>query len=237
MRLDPADSSEMVNQLLYGEFFKVLETRKKWSLIRLVHDNYEGWIDNKQYRSISSEDYETCFKSTDLLAADLIQIVDSQDQRMLYIPMGATVSTLEITGDTYQGESIGSKREKTNFLNTALLYLKCPYLWGGRTPFGLDCSGFTQMVYRLNGHLLLRDASQQAEQGEALSFIEESEPGDLAFFDNAEGHITHVGIIMPDNHIIHCHGEVRIDRLDHNGIYNAERRIHTHNLRVIKSIV
>ena len=93
------------------------------------------------------------------------------------------------------------------------------------------------MVYRLNGHRLLRDASEQATQGEALSFIEESEPGDLAFFDNAEGHIIHVGIIMKDNYIIHAHGKVRIDRLDHTGIYNAERRTHTHKLRVIKKIV
>ena len=93
------------------------------------------------------------------------------------------------------------------------------------------------MVYKLNGYSLLRDASQQATQGEALSFIEESEPGDLAFFDNDEGEITHVGIIMKDNYIIHAHGKVRIDRLDHSGIFNYEMRNHTHKLRVIKRIV
>ena len=93
------------------------------------------------------------------------------------------------------------------------------------------------MVYKLNGHDLLRDASQQATQGQALSFIEESEPGDLAFFDNAEGIITHVGIIMKDNYIIHAHGKVRIDRLDHSGIYNVDQKLHTHKLRVIKKII
>jgi len=93
------------------------------------------------------------------------------------------------------------------------------------------------MVYKLNGYKIFRDASQQATQGEALSFIEESEPGDLAFFDNNEGIITHVGIIMKDNYIIHAHGCVRIDRLDHTGIFNTERNVHTHKLRVIKRIV
>jgi cell wall-associated NlpC family hydrolase len=117
------------------------------------------------------------------------------------------------------------------------MYLNAPYLWGGKTPFGIDCSGFTQMVYRLNGYSILRDASQQATQGEALSFIEESEPGDLAFFDNEEGTIIHVGIMMENNYIIHASGKVRIDRLDHLGIYNAETNRHTHKLRVIKKII
>lgn len=97
--------------------------------------------------------------------------------------------------------------------------------------------GFSQMVYKLNGYKLLRDASQQATQGDPLSFIEESEPGDLAFFDNEEGAITHVGIIMKDNYIIHAHGKVRVDRIDHTGIYNPEKRTHTHKLRVIKRII
>jgi cell wall-associated NlpC family hydrolase len=117
------------------------------------------------------------------------------------------------------------------------VYLNAPYLWGGKTPFGIDCSGFTQMVYKLNGYHLKRDASQQATEGEPLSFIEESEPGDLAFFDNEEGKIIHVGIIMDNNYIIHSSGKVRIDRLDHLGIYNAETNRHTHKLRVIKKMI
>ena len=128
-------------------------------------------------------------------------------------------------------------QDKNNIIKTAFLYMNAPYLWGGKTPLGIDCSGFTQMVYRINGYKLLRDASQQAAQGEALSFIEESEPGDLAFFDDEEGKIVHVGIILKENYIIHAHGKVRIDRLDHSGIYNVEKRKHTHKLRVIKKIV
>lgn len=110
-------------------------------------------------------------------------------------------------------------------------------MWGGKTPFGIDCSGFTQMVYKTLGIQLPRDAYQQATVGEHLSFIEEAEPGDLAFFDNAEGKITHVGIIMADNYIIHASGKVRVDRLDHQGIYNTETGRHTHKLRVINKII
>ncbi|MGB3774399.1 MAG: C40 family peptidase [Leeuwenhoekiella sp.] len=236
MRRETADSSEMTNQVLYGEFFKVLEIRKKWSLIRLAHDNYEGWIDNKQYIQITADEYEECVNSKIILAENLIQMVTDVDNNIICIPMGASLANIDLMKGNYSGSSIAGKKSKNLFLDTALLYLKSPYLWGGRTPFGLDCSGFTQMVYRLNGFNLLRDASQQATQGEPLSFIEECEPGDLAFFDNAEGAITHVGIMMPENHIIHCHGEVRIDRIDHTGIYNVNRQTHTHKLRVIKRI-
>jgi cell wall-associated NlpC family hydrolase len=138
---------------------------------------------------------------------------------------------------TFEGNQIEKQQPKVNILQTAFLYLNAPYLWGGKTPFGIDCSGFTQMVYKLNGYNLFRDASQQALQGEALSFIEESEAGDLAFFDNEDGKIIHVGIMMDNNYIIHASGKVRIDRLDHLGIYNAEINKHTHKLRIIKKIV
>ena len=156
--------------------------------------------------------------------------------------MGASLSFLshnDINSSNlnFEGTKISGIKSKDCILNTAYMYLNAPYLWGGKTPFGIDCSGFTQMVYKLNGYKLMRDASQQALQGESLSFIEESEPGDLAFFDNEEGNIIHVGIIMDNNYIIHASGKVRIDRLDHLGIFNAETNKHTHKLRVIKKII
>ncbi|WP_339650035.1 C40 family peptidase, partial [uncultured Salegentibacter sp.] len=122
-------------------------------------------------------------------------------------------------------------------VKTALLYLNSPYAWGGKSPLGIDCSGLTQMVYKLNGYQLNRNSADQAKQGEPLSFIEESEAGDLAFFDDKEGIIDHVGIMMNDNYIIHVDGKVRIDRIDHSGIFNAELKRHTHQLRVIKKII
>ncbi|MGJ8665867.1 MAG: NlpC/P60 family protein [Patiriisocius sp.] len=237
LRAETADSSEMVTQVLYGEHFKVLESRKKWSRIRLGFDNYEGWIDNKQFVFIEEAQYIQLKEEPPILSSEILDIVTISENQILSVCMGSSMNGAEILGHYYDGRTIKQKFPKSKFIETALGYLNAPYLWGGKTPFGIDCSGFTQMVYKLNGHKLLRDASQQATQGEPLSFIEESEPGDLAFFDNAEGNIIHVGIIMEDHYIIHAHGKVRIDRLDHSGIFNYDLNEHTHKLRVIKKIV
>jgi hypothetical protein len=237
LRSEPSDPSELVSQVLYGERFKVLEQRKKWSKIRLEFDNYEGWIDNKQYVEILKETYIDLNTKSLIVSSDLIEHVINENNQFNVIPLGSTLNGLTLLNHRYEGEILEGIQPKENLINTAFMYLNSPYLWGGKTPFGIDCSGLTQMVYKLNGYKIFRDASQQATQGEALSFIEESEPGDLAFFDNNEGNIIHVGIIMKDNYIIHAHGCVRIDRLDHTGIFNTETNMHTHKLRVIKRII
>lgn len=242
LRIEPSDRSEIVSQVLYGEHFEILEQFKQWSKIKLQFDNYEGWVDSKQYQIISENEFQQLSQDAIVLNADLLEYIIGSDNLLLPIPLGSSLSFLnhsDINTNNliFEGTRISGIKPKENILNMAFMYLNAPYLWGGKTPFGIDCSGFTQMVYKLNGYKLLRDASQQALQGEALSFIEESEPGDLAFFDNEEGNIIHVGIIMKDNYIIHASGKIRIDRLDHLGIYNAELNKHTHKLRVIKKII
>ena len=237
LRVESSDRSELVSQILYGEIFKVLESRKKWSRIRLQFDGYEGWIDNKQFVNISEEEYNELKQQSPQYSSDLVDFITSEENQLLSICLGSTVNSATLLRHHFEGKLVSSVFPKFHLIETALLYLNTPYLWGGKTPFGIDCSGFTQMVYKMNGYKLLRDASQQATQGEPLSFIEECEPGDLAFFDNAEGAIVHVGIIMSDNYIIHAHGKVRIDRIDHTGIFNYEKRTHTHKLRVIKRII
>ena len=237
LRSEPSDTSEQISQVLYGEHFKVLENRKKWSRIRLGIDKYEGWIDNKQFTFCTEEQYKNTHQSPPKLVTNLVDFITDENQELIPISQGAHLNALELLNHTFDGNFSGIKQPKSKFIDTALTYLNAPYQWGGKTPFGIDCSGFTQMVYLLNGHVLKRDASLQAKQGDPLSFIEESEPGDLAFFDNNEGKITHVGIMMEDNYIIHASGKVRIDRIDHTGIFNAELRKHTHKLRVIKRIV
>jgi hypothetical protein len=242
MRLEPSDRSEIVSQVLFGEHFEIIEQVKQWSKIKLHYDAYEGWIDSKQYQIISEENFELLSKEAIILNADLVEYITAPNNILLPITLGASLSFLyhadiNSTNYDFEGLRVSGIKPKDNLVKTAYQYLNSPYLWGGKTPFGIDCSGFTQMVYKLNGYKLLRDASQQSTQGEVLSFIEESEPGDLAFFDNEEGKIIHVGIMLENNYIIHASGKVRIDRLDHLGIYNAEINRHTHRLRVIKKII
>ena len=229
MRAEATDASEMINQVLFGEHFKVLEVRKKWSKIRLSHDKYEGWICNKQWQEIDKTTYIELDQQTPTLTTDLLDVV--KNEHLLPIVIGSTLPYFQ------DGSLKIGNFEKSALVNNTMMYLNAPYLWGGRGPLGIDCSGFTQMVYRLQGVELPRDAYQQAEVGTTLSFIEESEAGDLAFFDNEEGKIIHVGIILTDNYIIHASGKVRIDRLDQQGIFNADERTHTHKLRLIKSII
>lgn len=242
IRAEASDISEQVSQLLFGEHFKIIELTAKWAKVELAYDSYVGWIDNKQYEPINEEQYLFLNEVPCVLNADLIEYITSSNNQLIPIPLGASLSFLEneeinTSKYSFEGLKVCGEKSKSELVKTAFMYLNAPYLWGGKSPFGIDCSGFTQMVYKLNGHYLLRDAAQQATQGEPLSFIEESEPGDLAFFDNDEGNIIHVGIMMENNYIIHASGKVRIDRLDHLGIYNADVNRHTHKLRVIKKII
>jgi cell wall-associated NlpC family hydrolase len=242
VRSEPSDRSEIVTQLLFGEHIEILERQNQWARIKIQFDDYEGWVDSKQYQVISEANYNQLSKEAIILNADLIDYITAPENLLLPIPLGASLtflnnSEINTSNFDFEGTKTSGVKPKSALINTAFMYLNAPYLWGGKTPFGIDCSGFTQMVYKLNGYKIHRDASQQALDGEPLSFIEESEAGDLAFFDNEEGNIIHVGIIMDNNYIIHASGKVRIDRLDHLGIYNPELNKHTHKLRVIKKII
>lgn len=240
LRSDASDRSELVSQVLFGEHFEILETTEKWSKIQLFADEYIGWIDTKQIFYITIKQYNDLSKPQITLSTSIGLIYNKNIS--MNILAGSNLNFLKhskLNPEKYKfkGNKIVSTLSKNSILESAKLFLNTPYLWGGRTEFGIDCSGFTQLVYKLNGFQLFRDASQQVNQGVALSFIEESEPGDLAFFENEEGNIIHVGIIMKDNYIIHASGQVRIDRIDHLGIYNVDTKKHTHQLRVIKKII
>ena len=237
MRAEPKDTSELVSQVIYGESFKIIEQRANWSLIKLSFDNYKGWIDNKQLVEISETVYDSTISEANIYSSDLIEFIQINNKGLLTIPFGSTLNSIKLFDHFFDGNTTKTIQPKENLVKTSLLFINSPYLWGGRTPFGIDCSGFTQIIYKINGYKIDRDAKDQVNLGVSLSFIEESEPGDLAFFDNKEGDIVHVGIIMEDNHIIHAHGQVRIDRLDQTGIYNVDTKKHTHKLRVIKKII
>ncbi|MDT0685797.1 C40 family peptidase [Autumnicola psychrophila] len=237
IRISPSHQSEMVSQVLYGEHFKILEERGKWSRIRLAFDESEAWISNKQYLKIEEEEYHSLLGQDQSLSADLLSYVVNKQGHLMAVPLGSSLNFVQKLQHRFEGEISSGISNKEKLVHSALLYLNCPYCWGGKSPLGIDASGFTQMVYKLNGHRIKRNSEDQARQGLALSFIEESEPGDLAFFDNNEGIIDHVGIMMQDNYIIHVDGMVRIDRIDHSGIFNVDLKRHTHKLRVIKKII
>nr|WP_317633111.1 C40 family peptidase [uncultured Flavobacterium sp.] len=242
LRLEPSDRSEMTSQVLFGDFFEIIEEQGNWTKIKTDYDHYEGWIDTKQLYKISENDYKELQQIPLRVSNDIIEYVTSSNDLLVPIHLGSDLRFLELEsanpfGFTYEGVYNKPYTDKNEILKTAFLYLNAPYMWGGKTPFGIDCSGFTQMVYKTAGVKIPRDAYQQANIGEHLSFIEEAEPGDLAFFDNEEGKIIHVGIIMPDNYIIHASGKVRVDRLDHQGIYNIDTGRHTHKLRVISKVI
>ena len=237
LRKENDHKSELVSQLLYGDFFKIIDERKDWYKIRLQWDNYEGWITQHQAQLIELEDYNKLQKESYLGSTHLIDFVQLPSQEIFPIPLGSDLRGLSLLGHSIEEQPKPLKADKAALVRTAYQYLHAPYLWGGKTPLGIDCSGLTQMVYKMHGIPLNRDASQQAQQGTTLSFIDESEPGDLAFFDNKEGEIIHVGILLQNHFILHAHGKVRIDRIDQTGIFNAEKQTHSHKLRLIKSML
>jgi gamma-D-glutamyl-L-lysine dipeptidyl-peptidase len=257
VRAVPSHKSEMVTQVLFGEVYRVFRKDKDWLMIELSYDNYTGWINASQYHPLEESEFIRLFNLDPSVSIDLVQLISNETkQTMLPIMLGSSLPGFDghqfvigrdtfsfdgLISDTKIIESAITPRErlkaKQSIVDDAMLFLNAPYCWGGRTPFGIDCSGFVQMVFKLKKVKLLRDASQQATQGETLNFVTEAEPGDLAFFDDPEGNITHVGIFMDKNRIIHASGKVRIDIIDHVGIYNDEEQRYSHNLRIMKRIV
>ncbi|MDF2449606.1 MAG: hydrolase Nlp/P60 [Bacteroidota bacterium] len=244
-RKEPSGASEMVTQLLFGETYTIVQDGEDWLQIRTNYDNYLCWISAKQHTKLSASDLETM--NSFIVSSELVQVISGIDRNVIFpLTVGATLPNYLNgklkCGDSdflFEGSVIDSslKRPITDIKETAYLFLNAPYLWGGRSPFGIDCSGFVQVVFKLNGYKLPRDASQQVEIGTPLSFVEEAQPGDLAFFDNEEGHIVHVGIVLENQQIIHASGCVRIDKFDHYGIFHSDNKKYSHMLRVIKKIV
>lgn len=225
----------LVSEVLYGELFEVISINSKWSNVKLS-DGAIGWIDNEQYIKITFKQYTSLLKQECKTAVDLVEFILKDDNILFPISIGSTIQNCSFLGHDFEGQTSVNSTQKNNIPQTAFTFLNTPYRKGGKSPFGIDAAGFTQIVYKLCGVMLPRTAPEQSTIGEALSFIEESEPGDLAFFDDKEGNIIHVGIVLENNYIIHVSGQVRIDRLDQTGIFNETKNTHTHQLRLIKSI-
>lgn len=245
VRLEGSDKAELTTQLLFGEHYEVLSASKdrKWLKIKMHFDHYEGWIDVKQHHSISKDHFDYINRADFKISTDVTTSI-LYNKTPLSILMG---SIIPISGSelfrmeeqfAFNGESksLGQKRDFEFLKLTAKKYVNAPYLWGGKSPFGIDCSGFVQMVFKINGYKLQRDSAQQAKQGKAVSF-QEMLPGDLVFFKNKENQITHVGIFLGDDKLIHASGKVRIDHLNEEGILHAESRVYTHSFAQARRIL
>ena len=227
VRKNSTSKSELVSQLIYGELFKVIEKKEKWFYIESIDDKYSGWINHSQFKEILEQDFKKVKKTKSKLLNNISSEIETENGNMS-ITIGSKISSAFILNHKLKQKEYS----KSSIIKNSLKFLNSPYLWGGRTPYGIDCSGFSQQVYKLNGFQLSRDANQQALQGKEVK-LEKAKPGDLAFFGDKK--ITHVGIIMDSNKIIHSFGCVRIDYLNEKGIINSISKKTTHYLKKINT--
>ncbi len=245
IRKEPSEISEMVSQLLFGETFEFEEQTGEWIRITTHWDNYSGWIDAKMFVEISEDELKKLNKNPKTITtAVCTKIVDDQTGYSQLLPAGSVMYNFDLgkhrfffSSKSFVVNDYDNSLMNAGVVDIAKQFLNAPYLWGGRTYFGMDCSGFSQLVYKLKGISLPRDAKDQATNGSSINMVHETKPGDLAFFDNEEGDIVHVGILINNQTIIHASGKVKIDKFDQQGIFDAEQKKYSHRLRMIKRII
>ncbi len=247
MRREPSEASEMVSQVLFGEEFQILETDHNWAYIELDFDNCQGWVERKSIFLTGQEAGPKPVKKggIKLVSLPFITVVDLKLGQQLILPAGSLWS------DTSHHRMIHQDRAFEVVSEEGLLIpgpdvdpekigrdlVSLPHIWGGRSGFGFDSAGLVQMVCRMMGTPLPRHCQLQARMGATINLMQETRKGDLAFFDNLEGEIEHVGMVLDGGRILHCHRQVSIDRLDQQGIFSMEKKDYTHKLRVVKRVL
>jgi cell wall-associated NlpC family hydrolase len=241
LRSGPTHKSEMLSQVLFGEKYIIIDQSARWLKIKTLFDDYSGWIDMDHLQHSESDD-----KSKGSVLIKLL-LCHKPDNTKIVLEPGCEIYQPNFGNNTFSaGKSQFAASHDFNetfikstdsLTDTALKFINSPYIWGGRIPSGIDCSGLTQLVYKIHGIKIPRDSWQQSETGETISFIDDSRPGDLVFFDNERGKISHVGMMISNGLIIHASGRVRIDTIDHQGIFKPEIGGYSHHLRTIKRIV
>ncbi len=242
VRAEPGHRSEMVTQILFGETVEILDVHDEWVYVAIRQDGYRGWVEQMQVTPVDEHYYHRLsfshFADEDfLIHTGRLPVVVRTGSPLPYYNDGTVVVAGNIK-IPYRGNFRTGKHSADEIIETALRFLNTPYLWGGKSELGLDCSGLTQLVYRMNGYPLPRDASQQVQKGQSVETVQKIQKGDLAFFGGESGAVSHVGIIMENGKIIHAaKGKVRIDKLDEKGIFNIEMQEYSHTLRIIKRLI
>jgi hypothetical protein len=245
VRSNPSERAELVTQLLFGETFAIDEVTGNWARITNNADNYEGWIDKKLITYLTEDEFNYWNLTPHFITVDPFATIMATEPNIIkhlvagsHLPINNHIKSFSISGINYNFptniEVFEEKRKNPTAI--AKQFLNAPYLWGGKSILGIDCSGLVQLTYSIAGINLPRDASKQIVLGEAINFTNEVKPGDLAFFDNEMGDIVHVGLMINTHEIIHASGFVRIDPIDHQGIFNHETKKYSHKLRIIKRI-
>lgn len=235
LRREPSETSEMVSQILFGESYDVLETADNWTKVQMTHDGYEGWVDTKMIfigESIEKPCVVTSHQALLSCGDDVYTVVLGS---VLPCPKNGEFTLANKKHKWLQGEYSSQYLQIDGALELIQTLKNAPYLWGGRTPFGIDCSGLSQLFYRLMGKTIPRDASQQIDLGHEI-FLIESEPGDLAFFEK-NGKVTHVGILLDSQTIIHASGWVRVDTIDASGIFIDKKTGYSHHLVGVRRLI
>ena len=247
LRESNSERSEMTSQLLFGELVEIIEERESWFYVCNLADNYTGWIDRKMIKKLDSPELQLLQNSSSFRISVPVSVCKkTTSEATMFLPGGSILYGFAdnepiIADENYIVEKsdilISKDISGDEIIRLAFQYLNAPYLWGGKSVLGLDCSGLVQLVFSICGIQLLRDASQQVDDGEVIDFLSEVKAGDLAFFENADGKIIHVGILLNSQQIIHASGCVKIDTIDSQGIISCQTGEYSHKLRVIKRLI
>jgi cell wall-associated NlpC family hydrolase len=240
LRSAPTHKSEMLSQILFGEKYTIVDKSGSWQKIRTLFDNYSGWIDIDHLQYSIAEGNScgyvlnrslACFKNdkTKLVLEAGCEIFDPDFEDKIFT-IGKNIYT---AAADFSKNHISTNESLSDI---AMKFINSPYIWGGRIPSGIDCSGLTQLAFKIFNIPIARDAADQAEEGKLIDFIDEAIPGDLAFFGNEKSRISHVGMIISRGLILHASGRVRIDTVDHQGIFRNEINGYSHTLRTIRRI-